>query len=123
MKWCLIAAATLSVLAVEPASAHHSTAMFDRDKEITVVGVVKQLQWTNPHSWLQVMAPDATGKTVEWSFEAGSPNILGRQGWNRNAVKPGDKVTVLTHPLRDGKPGGIIMQVTAPSGKIYYYHG
>ena len=111
-----------AVAAGGSAVAHHSFAMFDRAKEVSVTGVVKAFQWTNPHSWLQVTVEDG-GKTVEWSFEGGSPGILSRNGWKRTVVKPGDTVTVLFNPLKDGSPGGSFLEVKAPDGKTYYYHG
>ena len=119
----LAALAVLLAAYVSPATAHHSFAMFDSTKEVTLVGTVKAFQWTNPHSWLQVNVTDAAGKTVEWSFEGGSPGILSRNGWKRTSVKPGDKVTVIFYPLKDGKPGGSFLEVKAPDGKTYYYHG
>ena len=97
--------------------------MFDNTKEVTAVGVVKSFQWTNPHSWLQVVVTGADGKQVEWSLEGGSPGILSRNGWKRTSVKPGDKVTVIFYPLKDGKPGGSFLEVKTPDGKTYYYHG
>ena len=67
------------------ALAHHSAAMFDDSRVVELKGVVKELQWTNPHIWVQVMAKDpASGKEVEWSIEGGSPNGLSRRGWTRN---------------------------------------
>jgi hypothetical protein len=94
-------------------SAHHSFAMFDQTKETTLTGKLKELQWTNPHIWVQVMAPDpATGKDVEWSIEGGSPNNLARKGWSRNAMKSGDSVIVVIHPLKNGEHGGSLVKVT-----------
>ncbi len=66
--------------------------MFDQTKEVTLDGTLKELQWTNPHIWVQVAAKDPkTGKDVEWSIEGGSPNGLARRGWSRNMMKAGDK--------------------------------
>ena len=117
---------TLAVLAVAAAglaisggvaSAHHSGAMFDRTKPITLSGTVKEFQWTNPHSWIQVNAPDAAGVMKEWSIEGGSPNSLVRQGWRRTTFKPGDKVTVRIGPMRDGSAGGIFIGAVTADGK------
>ena len=117
MKTKLLALIAGSVaLASGPALAHHSFAMFDRDKEVTIVGTVKEFQWTNPHSWIQVNVPNKAGKMVEWSIEGGSPNIMVRQGWKRDIMKPGDKVTVVLNPMKDGSPGGSLVRVTMPSG-------
>jgi hypothetical protein len=107
-------AATVAV--AMPAMAHHSFAMFDQQKIMTLDGTVHEFQWTNPHAFLEVDVPEA-GKTTRWSLELNSPNNLKRQGWNRDAVKPGDKVTVRMNPLRDGQPGGLFLDLRFPSGK------
>ena len=110
------AAASLSAA---PVFAHHSFAMFDNQKDLTLVGTVKDWQWTNPHSWLQLMVKDpTTGKDVEWSIEAGSPNLLASQGWKRTAAKPGDKAEVVIHPLKDGTAGGSMVTM-AVNGQTY----
>ena len=99
-----------------PAFAHHSFAMFDYNKDYDVVGEVKELQWTNPHIHLFVTAPAPGGRggTAVWDIEGGTPNNLLRQGWSRTVVKPGDKVSVAIHPLKNGTPGGLL--VTAKRG-------
>ena len=107
-----------ALLAAVPAFAHHSFAMFNNDKTITLEGTVKEFQWTNPHIWVQVMVPDATGKPVEWSIEGGSPNGLSRQGWSRKVAKAGDKATVTVHPLKDGSPGGSLISLTINGDKV-----
>ncbi|MFM1887402.1 MAG: hypothetical protein RL026_2559 [Pseudomonadota bacterium] len=103
-----------AVLAVSAgmASAHHSFAMFDNEKEMTIEGVVKEFQWTNPHIWIQVNVAGSDGKLVEWSIEGGSPNGLRRNGWSKNSFQPGDKVVMKIHPLKDGSPGGSFMTST-----------
>ena len=106
-------AAALTLFATGGASAHHSFAMFDQTKETTLTGKLKELQWTNPHIWVQVMAKDpASGKDVEWSIEGGSPNNLSRKGWSRNVMKAGDKLSITIHPLKNGDHGGSLMKVT-----------
>ena len=92
--------------------AHHSFAMFDQEKETKLVGVIKEVQWTNPHIWLQVLVKDPSGKDVEWSIEGGSPNGLARQGWKRSSVKAGDQVEMVIHPLKNGDKGGSVMRVS-----------
>jgi hypothetical protein len=95
------------------ASAHHSFAMFDNKLEKTLSGTVKELQWTNPHIWVQVLVKDpATGKDVEWSVEGGSPNNLARRGWSRSVMKPGDQIVIVIHPLKNGDTGGSLVKVT-----------
>src|SRR5579863_1889776 len=95
-----LSAATGLQLLVGPAFAHHSFAMFDPEKLITQPGVVKEFEWTNPHVWLHVVAPDSTGKPVEWSFEMQATAQASSGGWRPDSVKPGDKVTVEFHPLK-----------------------
>ena len=97
-----------------PAQAHHSFAMFDQTRQVTVTGTVKEFQWTNPHAFIEVI--DASGKL--WSVELNSPNNLIRQGWKRTAMKPGDKVSVIINPLRDGAAGGLFDAVTLPDGTV-----
>ncbi len=103
-----------------PAWAHHSGAMFDRTKEQTIVGTVKEFNWTNPHSsfGVEVMKPD--GGEELWDVEMNGPNNLMRQGWKRTTLKPGDKISVIINPLRDGKPGGWYVGVTLPDGKVLH---
>jgi hypothetical protein len=100
-----------------PVLAHHSFAMFDQTKKVNIEGVVKEFQWTNPHSWLQVMVKNDQGGTDEWSLEMLSPSVLGRMGWKRNSLKPGDKVTVQFFPMRDGSHGGNLINVTTADGQ------
>ena len=95
------------LLAAPAASAHHSFAMFDYAKNVTMNGTIKEFQWTNPHAWIQLVVRDpATGKDIEWSIECGSPNMMARQGWKRESLKAGDKVTLVIHPLKTGQMGG-----------------
>jgi len=100
-----------------PVLAHHSFSMFDDKKEVVLQGEVKEFQWSNPHTWIQLNVTDASGKVVEWSIEGGSPNLVGRQGWKRNTFKPGDKVEITVHPMRDGQPGGSFMRAVLPDGR------
>jgi hypothetical protein len=109
-----------AMLAGSSAFAHHSHAMFDSTKQVTLVGTVKELQWMNPHCWLQVLVPDATNPNaaqVEWGVEMDSPLAMFRRGWRPESLKAGDKVTVVVNPLRDGEPGGQVVSVVGPDGK------
>ncbi len=112
--WCWLSLLSIAT----PVLAHHSFAMFDNEKDMTLVGTVKEFQWTNPHAWLQVMVPGADGKAVEWSIEMTSPNGLKRSGWRPTTIKPGDKVTAVIHPLKSGEMGGSLVEVTLPDGKV-----
>ena len=100
------------------AAAHHSFAAFDRKKEVTFTGVVKEVQWNNPHTWIQVIVTDGKGKQTEWGFECGSPNMMVRTGWKRTTLKSGDKVTVVGNPLHDGRPNAILVRITLPDGRV-----
>jgi Family of unknown function (DUF6152) len=108
----------LFLMAALPAAAHHSGAMFDREKQVSLTGTVVQFEWTNPHSWIQMDVVNENGSTDRWSVECNSPNNLVRQGWKSTSLKPGDKVTILVHPLRNGDKGGSFMSVTLSDGTI-----
>lgn len=104
-------------LSIQPVLAHHSGAGFGKDtKEIT--GTVKQFQFMNPHSWIQVNVVDATGKTVEWSVEWGSPNQLGREGIRPATFSPGAKVTMKVHPMANGSPMGSFIAAKMDDGSV-----
>lgn len=113
----VVLASVLLCAAALPALAHHSFSMFDSQKEVVLKGRVKDFQWSNPHTWIQLDVTDAEGKVVEWSIEGGSPNLVGRQGWKRNTFKPGDEVQITVHPLRDGQPGGSFVRAVLPDGR------
>jgi hypothetical protein len=112
--------ALMTIVTAVPAWAHHSHAMFDLDKKVTLVGTVKEFEWNNPHCWIQVLVPDANnpnGTPVEWGVEMGAPIQLIRHGWKPDSLRPGDKITVVINPLRDGRPGGQIVSAIGPDGK------
>ena len=100
-----------------PAVAHHSFAMFDAEKIMTLEGTVKEFQWTNPHAWILLTAPK-DGQEVQWAIEMNGPTGLVRQGWLPKTLTPGMKVKVVIHPLRDGNAGGQFLAVTFPDGKV-----
>ena len=112
-----IALVACSLVPWGSAEAHHSGAMFDRSRQVTLVGTVKDFSWTNPHSSFAVEVTKPDGSAELWGVEMNSPNNLVREGWTRNTLKPGDKVTAVVNPLRDGKPGGVYVGVTLPDGK------
>jgi len=104
------------VMSMTPAHAHHSFAMFDYMKSMTLEGTVKEFQWTNPHSWILMMVRNAQGGEEQWSIELGTPAGLSRQGWVPKTLMPGMKITALIHPLKDGARGGRGISVTLPDG-------
>ncbi len=106
----------LALVTGRTATAHHSYAMFDASRKITLHGTVRELQWTNPHCFLQVLVPTA-GATVEWSVQMDSPQAAYRQGWRPGTLKPGDRISVVIHPTKDGSHSGRYVSGTGPDGK------
>ena len=98
--------------------AHHSFAMFDQTKPVTLTGTVTAFEWTNPHAYIEIDVTEAKGGVTHWSVELGSPSILMQGGWKFKDLKHGDKVTVRLSPLRSGKPGGLLIQATLPDGRV-----
>jgi len=118
MKRTVLVAALGMGLAAGPALAHHSGAMFDRNKEVVLTGTLKEIQWVSPHAWIQILVPAADGKPQEWSIEmGGGPAGFPRLGITRSYPKVGDKISIVAHPLRDGRPGGSFMGITLPDGR------
>jgi len=99
-----------------PVYAHHSFAMFDNTRSVTLHGTVTSFQWTNPHSYLEIDADEGGGKTTHYTFEMTSPNMMSRLGWTSRTIKKGDVVTVVESPLRDGRHGGLLLEVTFADG-------
>lgn len=93
--------------AAGPAQAHHSFAMYERGKTLTLTGTIKEFGWTSPHVSIQVI-PDNASPSVPWFIEASSPSVLARGGWTSTLLKPGDKVSIGIHPRRDGAAGGLL---------------
>ena len=116
--WGLCALLGLALAATtSPAAAHHSFSMFDQTKDVTLKGVVKEFQWTNPHAWLQVKIVNTAGADEEWGVEMISPSVLARTGWKRNSLKPGDEVTVTINPVRNGTHFGSLVRVVDKAGQ------
>jgi len=99
------------------AAAHHSTAEFDYTKQVTIKGTVKEVQWTNPHSYIQLIADGEGGEKIQWSVEIGSPSLNINMGWRKNSVKVGDVVTMDLSPARNGKPYGTLRVLTFADGQ------
>ncbi len=116
LKYALIAIA--ASLAASAAFAHHSFAMFDQSKTVSLEGTVKDFRWTNPHVFIQVLAKNESGSDEEWSIEMTSPEHLSRAGWRPSTLKAGDKITLQIHPMRDGVKGGQYLSGTGPSGPL-----
>ena len=117
----VIAAAALCAAASAPLAAHHSAAMFDDEKVVELNGTIKEVQWTNPHIWIQVIV-DNNGQKTDWSIEGGSPNTLSRNGWRATTFKAGDPVIVRVNPMKDGSPGGSFTSVGQPRSRLVIGH-
>lgn len=100
------------------AAAHHSPAVFDRSKEIKLVGVVKEFKWSNPHSWIELDVRNEKGVVETWGVEMNPPSYLIKAGWKRTSIKAGDEVTVMVFPLRNGEKGGQFRSITLANGQV-----
>ena len=105
-------------VAAHPLLAHHSFAMFDTAKRLTMSGSVTAFEWTNPHVYIEIDVPDEKGVVKHWSVELGSPSILMQAGWKFSDVKVNDKITVVLNPLRSGEPGGLLVTATVRDGRV-----
>jgi hypothetical protein len=113
----LTALAAIFMSAV-PAISHHSNSAYEVEKVVTITGIVKEWKWSNPHTWLYLTVDDGKGGKVEWAVEGRAPGVLGRAGWDRTILKPGEKVTVHMSPAKDGSHVGIVARVTKEDGTI-----
>ena len=115
-----ITSATIGALAVAIAAgsapAHHSGAMFEPERTITLSGTVKEFEYTNPHSWLWVVVPGDNGTETLWGIESEGPSTLLRAGIKKTSLKPGDHITFRCRPLRDGRPAGAWVTVIKDDG-------
>jgi hypothetical protein len=101
-----------------PAFAHHSFAMFDTTKRVTLAGTVTAFEWTNPHAYIELDVADEKGTVKHWSIELGSPSILMQGGWKFKDLKYGDKVTMVVSPLKSGESGALLSTITMPDGRV-----
>jgi len=123
-KAILVAIVGLATLVTAPVvSAHHSGTMFDDTKEVTVQGVVKEFQYTNPHSWLLVDVTGADGKVTTWGFEAEGPTTLMQMKVRRSDFTPGTKLTISGHPMKDGRPAAAWTKAIRADGTEFYPRG
>jgi hypothetical protein len=112
----VVVGAGVLLLGAPRLAAHHSAAMFDDKKTVTVEGVVKEFQLTNPHSWLLVDVTDKGGKVVTWGFEAEGPSTLRRAGIKPSDLRPGTKLTITGNPMKDGRPAAIWVNAVRADG-------
>jgi hypothetical protein len=105
------------LISVKPARAHHSFTMFDNSKTVVISGVIKEFQWTNPHTFTWIDVTNDQGATETWGIEGMSPNFLGRRGWTKGTLKPGDKVSITIFPLKNGEKGGTFLRCKLADGR------
>ena len=112
--------AAIALVSIAPLRAHHSFAPYEPTVQIKLSGVVTEFKWGNPHVYFEIDAADpASGATRHWLIEGASTSILNRAGWKFNMLKPGDKVTVIVSPLRNGEPAALLKQITLPDGRKF----
>lgn len=116
MKKYLLAIGVSLFISGAATQAHHSNSAYDRTRNITVAGTVKEFKWVNPHVWLYMLVPDGKGGSDVWSFEGSSVAVLARNGWSANAIKPGQKIRVIAQPNTDGSHGGGFIKVLFDDG-------
>jgi hypothetical protein len=118
VSMAVLSAGLLAGVVSLPAHAHHSFSMFDHARTVTLKGTVESFSWANPHVHItMVVAPASNRQAGKWEVEGASTNIMFRQGWNRLSLKPGDAITVVGFPLKDGTDGVSLIYAVTPGGK------
>lgn len=111
-------AALLGFLVVAiPVMAHHGGVAYETGRRITLKGTISNFEWTNPHSQVHLDVTDDTGKVAHWDFETQPPSILVHAGWHRDSLKPGDQVTLVAVPAKNGSTIGLLQKVTLANGE------
>lgn len=109
----------LSVIGATAVSAHHAVTAVDQSRTITIEGTIKTYEWTNPHVWIWVLVPDKNGGEAKvWGIESANLSMARRMGMNKDSFKPGDKVTMVINPMRDGREGGTFRKATFADGHV-----
>jgi hypothetical protein len=117
-KMQFIAGCVMALSIAVSFAAHHSPAVFDRTKEVKLVGVVKEFRWSNPHSFIELDVQNEKGEIDRWAVEMNPPSYLVKAGWRSSTVKPGDSVTVLVNPLRTDEKVGKFVSITLAGGQV-----
>ena len=118
-NWLLSRGLLTYIVVVSPVTAHHAGVMFEEEAEITLEGVVKEFQYTNPHSWLLVDVTGEDGRITTWGFEAEGPSTLMRRGIRVGDLMPGTRVTISGHPMRDGRPAAAWTRAVREDGVVF----
>jgi hypothetical protein len=119
LKWTVLLAGAMALTGVSPAFSHHSHAMFDHEKFRTITGTVMSFAYVNPHGELDVAVEGSRGELVKYWFEMSNLTQMVSRGIRMTSFKPGDKITVNYHPLKDGRPGGSYTSIVAANGHTY----
>ena len=119
----LLGGTAIAAMMVVPALAHHSAAMFDHEQLVELTGVVKEFQYTNPHSWLLVDVTNADGTVTTWGFEAEGPSTLMRAGIRKSLLPPGTEISIRGNPLRDGRPGAAWVDAVVDGKPLNPFNG
>jgi len=115
------AGAVLTMLAAEPASAHHAfAAEFDSSQPVRFTATVKRVRWTNPHTWFFVEVAQPDGTVEEWAIEAGTPNVLYRRGFTKDSLAPGTVVIIDGYRAKDGSRRANGRDITLPDGRTLF---
>lgn len=123
LQYALAAALALGAAAV-PVLAHHSfAAEYDREKPVTLKGNVTAVDWVNPHAWIHLDVKDDSGQVTNWSCELGSPNLLLRNGWRRDTLKPGDAIIIEGTSAKDGAKRANARTVKLANGQRVFNAG
>jgi hypothetical protein len=105
------------LLVTTAAAAHHSPIIFDRSRSVTIVGVVTEFKWSSPHAWIRLDVKDENGAVGNWGVEMNPASLLAKEGWRSSTVKPGDRVSIVVHPLRTNELGGQFVSIKLPDGR------
>ena len=122
-NWLLSLGLLTYIVVFSPVTAHHAGVMFEEEAEITLEGVVKEFQYTNPHSWLLVDVTGEDGRITTWGFEAEGPSTLMRRGIRVGDLMPGTRVTISGHPMRDGRPAAAWTRAVREDGVVFLPRG
>ena len=105
-SWAVFGLLSASLLVPGTAAAHHSFALFDSTKSVTLEGKVKEFEWTNPHSWIHLVVIGENNQAEEWLIELPAAASLARDGWGKTYLKPGERLRLRVNPLKNGMKVG-----------------